>query len=342
MDNIQDNLKSEFVDWYNTRKDIFSRIERKYKELIETLISNCQGIASPKIESRVKTLDSCINKIERKYLEENEEISYQEIYKKITDFVGVRIICSYEDEIPCVKNIIEEEFEIMGETNKTKEREDKETFGYRGLHLDIRMKENRLNLPEYSDCSDFSVEIQIRTVIQDAWSRLEHRIIYKRNVPKSISRAAERLAALFEIADSEFIRLRDKTKEQEEKSKKQINKLENGDTNNINENKVKIDFITFDNFLKLKFLNYTFFQENENRILSEIFKCKSDFSLSDLDLSYKEKKVIVEDFKKDKQIPIMNPFTMLRHILYSFDEKTYKNLLTQNQQNTFDDYLKSK
>lgn len=342
MDILQEGLKDEFTDWYKSKEKIFYRVEEKYKNLIETLISKESKLVSPQIESRVKSLDSCITKIEIKYLEKNEEISCQEICNKITDFIGVRIICFYEDEIPIVKKIIEREFEIKGETDKTKEKEERDTFGYRGLHLDVRMKGKRLALTEYSDLSEFSVEIQIRTVIQDAWSRLDHKIVYKRNVPQEISRSTERLAALFEIADSEFIRLRDKTKEQEEKSANQINKLENGNTREIKEfSQQKIDFITFDKFLKLKFPAYTFSQENESRILIEIFECNSDFCLADLDSAYKNAKEIVEEFKKFKQISIMNPFTMLRHMLYFVDNNKYKNLLTKKQQNIFDDYLKT-
>lgn len=342
MDILQEDLKDEFTEWYNSKEKIFYKIEEKYKNLIETLISKESKLVSPQIESRVKSLNSCIAKIERKYLEENEEKSCQEICKKITDFVGIRVICSYEDEIPIVKEIVDNEFEIKGETDKTKEKEERDTFGYRGLHLDVKMKENRLKLPEYSDLSEFSVEIQIRTVIQDAWSRLEHKIVYKRNVPQEISRSTERLAALFEIADSEFIRLRDKTKEQEEKSTNQINKLEEGNLKEIKEiSQKKIDFITFDKFLKLKCPAYTFSQENESRILIEIFECNSKFCLADLDSAYKNAKEIVEEFKKFKQISIMNPFTMLRHMLYFVDNNKYKNLLTKKQQNIFDDYLKN-
>ena len=343
MDNLQEDLKGEFTDWYKSKEGIFYKIEKVYKNLIETLISKEQKLVSPQIESRVKSLDSCISKIKRKYLEENEEILCQEICKKITDFVGIRIICFYEDEIPIVKGIIDKEFEIKGETDKTKEKEERDAFGYRGLHLDVRMRENRLALTEYSDLSEFSVEIQIRTVIQDAWSRLEHKIVYKRNVPQEISRSTERLAALFEIADSEFIRLRDKTKEQEEKSANQINKLEKGSAKGIKEfSQQKINFITFDKFLKFKFPAYTFLQENESRILIEIFECNSDFCLADLDSAYKNAKEIVEEFKKFKQISTMNPFTMLRHMLYFVDNNKYKSLLTEKQQNAFDSYLKSK
>ena len=77
------------------------------------------------------------------------------------------------------------------------------------------LSDDRKKLDEYKKISSQSVEIQISSLIQHAWSSLDHKIIYKKEKSPEIQRAIERLAALFEIADSEVIRLRDETIKQE-------------------------------------------------------------------------------------------------------------------------------
>jgi hypothetical protein len=54
-------------------------------------------------------------------------------------------------------------------------------------------------------------EIQIRTVLQHAWAAISHKLQYKRedDVPAPLRRKLFRLSALFELADDEFISLRE-------------------------------------------------------------------------------------------------------------------------------------
>ena len=106
-------------------------------------------------------------------------VSIDNIKDKITDFVGIRIICYYEDEIEKIEKIIRENFEVLEKTDKTQELKNSNTFGYKGVHLDVKLSSERIKLDEYKTVSQFPVEIQIRTIIQHAWSSLDHKIIYK-------------------------------------------------------------------------------------------------------------------------------------------------------------------
>ena len=56
-----------------------------------------------------------------------------------------------------------------------------------------------------------SFEVQIRSLIQDAWSVLDHKIKYKKSIPIDLKRRINILSALFELADREFKEIRNAT-----------------------------------------------------------------------------------------------------------------------------------
>ena len=63
-----------------------------------------------------------------------------------------------------------------------------DSFGYKGLHVDLKLKSPRTGMKEYKRYSDLRFEVQIRTIIQDAWSVLDHKIKYKKSIPTSMKR----------------------------------------------------------------------------------------------------------------------------------------------------------
>lgn len=65
-------------------------------------------------------------------------------------------------------------------------------------------------------------EIQIRSILQHAWAEIEHDLGYKSTVPSPVRRRFSRLAGLLELADEEFIRIKQELLEYEEGLSKQI------------------------------------------------------------------------------------------------------------------------
>ena len=99
---------------------------------------------------------------------------------------------------------------MIEKTDKTREIEETESeFGYKGLHLDLKLDDERKILPEYVGFGDQQFEVQIRTIVQDAWSEVDHKLKYKKEIPSDIKRRIYRLAALFELADQEFESIKD-------------------------------------------------------------------------------------------------------------------------------------
>ena len=67
--------------------------------------------------------------------------------------------------------------------------------------------------------ADYRFEVQIRTIVQDAWSEVDHKLKYKKQIPAFLQRRINRFAAIFELADQEFEAIRDITYQLEQDAK---------------------------------------------------------------------------------------------------------------------------
>ena len=181
--------------------------------LITALLSASGQVDVAKVEGRVKDESECIQKFTRKYRPALEESNQPyEIAPYISDLIGVRVVCLYEDELEKVAQLVRTHFEVMEVTDKVAAVEGTESsFGYKGLHLDLRLNATQRALPEHAACAGHSFELQVRTIIQDSWSVLDHKIKYKKSIPGQLKRRINVLSALFELADREFLQIRDAT-----------------------------------------------------------------------------------------------------------------------------------
>jgi putative GTP pyrophosphokinase len=155
------------------------------------------------LESRTKDVISLREKIGR------SPKKYSDPLVEITDLCGIRIITYYQDAANAVAELIESEFLVDRESSVVHAATAAE-FGYRSAHYIVRINDGRSALLEWSEFTAFKAEIQVRTVLQHAWAAISHKIQYKReeDVPVALKRKLFRLSALFELADDEFVSLR--------------------------------------------------------------------------------------------------------------------------------------
>ena len=65
-------------------------------------------------------------------------------------------------------------------------------------------------MPEYARFKGINFEVQIRSILQHTWAEIEHDLQYKdESIPRELRRRFARLAGLLEIADAEFMGIRD-------------------------------------------------------------------------------------------------------------------------------------
>lgn len=214
-----DAEKSAFRDYYDANRQTLDGATGSFLTLIRSLLA-VGGLAVSSVEGRVKDREECVKKFTRKYRSglEASATAYT-IKEHVTDLIGLRIVCLYEDEVETIKDVILKHFDVLSVTDKIAQIEGTEnSFGYKGLHLDLKLNAERLRLPEYTLYGDMVFELQIRTVVQDSWSILDHKIKYKKSIPSSLKRRINTLAALFELADREFRQVRDATLAEIEKA----------------------------------------------------------------------------------------------------------------------------
>lgn len=158
------------------------------------------------IESRAKTSASFLEKISR------PGKSYVDPLREITDLVGLRAILYYPSDVDAVATILRSQFSV-DERNSIDKRTElaHDQFGYASVHLVCKISDNRCNLPEWAPFGGFSFEIQIRTVLQHAWASISHALQYKHesDVPDQFKRRLNRLSGLLELADAEFMSLKE-------------------------------------------------------------------------------------------------------------------------------------
>jgi len=139
------------------------------------------------IKTRIKKPQSIFNKLMRK----NLDISMQSLTENINDVAGVRVICSFVDDIYEVAKMFISQDDITLIEVKDYIKNPKEN-GYRSFHIIVSVPVFFANRKE-----DIKVEVQFRTIAMDFWASLEHEMKYK----KDIENADEIIKELKNCAD---------------------------------------------------------------------------------------------------------------------------------------------
>ena len=345
--------KQNFRDYYNENHDLLESARNSFITLTTSLIHNANAIPISQIDGRVKDREECIKKFNRKYRAEVEtENTPYTIIDHITDLIGLRIVCLYEDDIEKIKDILCEQLEVVDITDKIALMENTESsFGYKGLHLDIKLNSVRQAMPEYSKFKDFSFEIQIRTIIQDSWSVLDHKIKYKKSIPNNLKRRINSLAALFEVADREFKEIRDATEASIEKENISVEEIAK-ESDQAQEEKdqpnftfAKLNAFSFLKIAKHFFPDYQFEASKADGFTQEILKLKPNISRGKFNFYMRENIAKVKTYQTyfEDQNPSekMNPFALIRHCLYLGDKEIFSSILTKIARESFDSWLKT-
>ncbi|MBS7341245.1 MAG: GTP pyrophosphokinase family protein [Lachnospiraceae bacterium] len=153
------------------------------------------------IKSRLKSPVSISDKLRRK----GYAVTVENIEKYLKDVAGVRVICSFPDDIYRLAALLEKQDDIILLEKKDYIKNPKPN-GYRSLHL-------ILDIPIFlsNEKKHMKVEVQFRTIAMDFWASLEHKLKYKKNVENSeiIVEQLKKCADSIEKLDYQMQEIRD-------------------------------------------------------------------------------------------------------------------------------------
>ncbi len=314
---------NEFRNYYDSNQEFYNSALAFFIGLIESL-TNIEYVTG-----RIKDYDECLSKFERKYLPgiENSTRDYK-IFDYLSDFVGIRIVCPYLKDVNIIRKKLNEYFREVSITDKTVQIESTEDkFGYKSLHLDLKLNGKYGKKTEYVRYANIQFELQIRTIIQDAWSVLDHKIKYKKSIPQSLKRRINRLSALFEIADEEFLRINDEITTEE---KRISNRIKKGQS--VEKNK-PLDVFRFLFVVLRYFPEYNFIEFKVDGFVQEILNVKRKFTESELNDALETYLISVNKIAENENKDL-NPYSKIRYCLYLFDRNLFSRILSDYQKNT--------
>ncbi|MDQ3707134.1 MAG: hypothetical protein M3437_18295 [Chloroflexota bacterium] len=189
----------DWVSRYQTQQHVYEHFVGQLKELVHLLLK--ANDIEARLEARVKSLTSFKEKLSR------PGKTYDNPLSDITDLAGLRVITRTLDEADQAAALLRREFKIDEHNSVNKlDQLEPDRFGYLSQHYIIRLNENRSSLSEWNHFAELCAEVQVRTILQHAWSQVQYPLDYKSSidVPKELRRRLFRLSALFELADQEL------------------------------------------------------------------------------------------------------------------------------------------
>lgn len=188
---------------YDSERERFDALGHYVRDAVLSRVSTMEGVAlSMPATVRTKDTDSLIQKA----LYRGKH--YDDPYVEITDKVGVRFVVLLLGQIRQLQSCVEtlEDFRYSKDRDFELERDaSPTTFEYQSVHYVVKPTEeivhNGLVIHPGMPC-----EVQIRTLLQHAYSELTHDTVYKSRVPANsrLKRLVARSMGLIEVTDAIF------------------------------------------------------------------------------------------------------------------------------------------
>ena len=171
---VEAALKSyEDVDSWKTIIFLYNAALKEVGTKLEILNDEFQHVHQynpiEHIKTRIKTPESIVKKL-RRY---GHETSIENMVRYVNDIAAIRISCSFTSDIYLIADMISKQNDLTILARRDYMKNPKKS-GYRSYHMLV-------TTPVFLSDSiiDTKVEIQIRTVAQDFWATLEHKMHYK-------------------------------------------------------------------------------------------------------------------------------------------------------------------
>lgn len=220
LDDLEEKMlpMNKLMSYY---KCAMMEVETKFKVLNEQFSLRYDNNPIESVKTRIKSMNGIMKKLVKKDL----PLTLDSIEEDIRDVAGVRIICSFVEDVYLVADTFLEQDDVTLIEMKDYIKNPKPN-GYRSLHLIVEV-------PIFleKEKKQMKVEVQIRTLAMDLWACQEHKLRYKKNIPEE--NEEEFSNKLFEFAEilsdmdyqMERLHIQTNSDEYKEKSKESRNRI---------------------------------------------------------------------------------------------------------------------
>lgn len=160
-----------FIDLMMNYECALMEIETKLKVLNTEFALRHNRNPFESIKCRLKQPISIVRKMRKKGL----DITIENIENNLTDIAGIRVICSFPEDIYTLADLLSSQDDINVVCVKDYIRNPKKN-GYRSLHLIVEVPIFLSSEKKY-----MKVEVQFRTIAMDFWASLDHKLKYKKD-----------------------------------------------------------------------------------------------------------------------------------------------------------------
>lgn len=151
-------------------------VETKFRVLNENFSVQNERNPIESIKTRLKSPESIAKKLNKMDL----NMSPETVERELHDVAGVRVICSFLDDIYMLSDCLVNQADVTLIEKKDYIKNPKEN-GYRSLHLIIEIP---IFLHDHT--RNMKVEVQLRTITMESWADLEHKLRYKKDLSEEV------------------------------------------------------------------------------------------------------------------------------------------------------------
>ena len=170
-------------------------------EMIDAELSMKEGrMIINSVTSRIKQPESA----KAKLIKKGYNVTFQNAVEKLNDIAGIRVVCTYLDDIYAISSMLKKHNDIIVLKEKDYIKNTK-VSGYRSLHLIVQVP-----IYFHDANQNIRVEVQLRTVAMDFWAGLDHQLRYKKSKKETalIGSELKKYAEIIKEVDEKMLKLR--------------------------------------------------------------------------------------------------------------------------------------
>ena len=177
-----------FDDYERDGRAAYAALATTIATILTAAIESERGYRLQQVKERAKQPDSLLKKLEQRGIAATARLE-----DDIKDLAGCRTVFYTNSDVTRFINsgIIHENFEVLEtKLHQPGRKVDDAAELYISNHYLVTLKQERINLPEYSRFAGMRCEIQIQTILNHAWAEMAHDTIYKAPILSSFGEKA--------------------------------------------------------------------------------------------------------------------------------------------------------